>query len=195
MLDFLIWKKMIFWLVLKLETSYRVTISSRILVSFRGSFWRFYFLHGEIFEFSSFFFCLEILFHCKWQGPCYDGWMISMMGQEAIGEICTLWPIVLFREGANKCVVLVMEAKFLLLLIKDYNRKDGPRLYRVCGWTDYYYYYYYYFIFIINNKTIVQQILVISCGNVLHSTDKNQCLCKPIEFWISIWLDVLGFRV
>jgi hypothetical protein len=29
---------MIFWLVLKLEISYRVIISSRILVSFRGFF-------------------------------------------------------------------------------------------------------------------------------------------------------------
>ncbi len=36
--------KMIFWLVLKLEISYRVIIISwRILVSFRGFFWRLYF--------------------------------------------------------------------------------------------------------------------------------------------------------
>ncbi len=36
--------KMIFWLVLKLEISYRVIIiSRRILVSFRGFFWRLYF--------------------------------------------------------------------------------------------------------------------------------------------------------
>jgi hypothetical protein len=44
--------KMIFWLVLKLEISYyRVIISWRTLVSFRGFFRRLYFLHGEIFEF------------------------------------------------------------------------------------------------------------------------------------------------
>ncbi len=34
---------MIFWLELKLEISYRVIISWRILVSFRGFFWRLYF--------------------------------------------------------------------------------------------------------------------------------------------------------
>jgi hypothetical protein len=44
--------KMIFWLRLKLEISYnRIIISWRLLVSFRGFFWRLYFLHGEIFEF------------------------------------------------------------------------------------------------------------------------------------------------
>ncbi len=43
---------MIFWLVLKLEISYRVIISRRILVSFfRGYFLKIIFLHGEIFEF------------------------------------------------------------------------------------------------------------------------------------------------
>jgi hypothetical protein len=42
---------MIFWLVLKLEISYRVMISRRILVSFRGFFLKIIFLHGEIFEF------------------------------------------------------------------------------------------------------------------------------------------------
>jgi hypothetical protein len=42
---------MIFWLVLKLEICYRVMISGRILVSFRGFFEDYIFLHGEIFEF------------------------------------------------------------------------------------------------------------------------------------------------
>ncbi len=47
-------ENMIFWLVLKLEISYRVfIISGRILVSFRGFFFlKIIFLHGEIFEFS-----------------------------------------------------------------------------------------------------------------------------------------------
>jgi hypothetical protein len=45
--------KMTFWLVLKLEISYRVIISWRILVSFRGFFFvkMNRFLYGEIFEF------------------------------------------------------------------------------------------------------------------------------------------------
>ncbi len=43
--------KMIFWLVLKLEISSRVMLSWRILVSFRGFFWKLHFLHGQIFEF------------------------------------------------------------------------------------------------------------------------------------------------
>jgi hypothetical protein len=44
---------MIFWLVLKLEISYyRVIISGRVLVSFRGDFLKIIFLHAEIFKFS-----------------------------------------------------------------------------------------------------------------------------------------------
>ncbi len=42
---------MIFWLVLKLEISYRVIISGRILVSLGEFFLRIIFLHGEICEF------------------------------------------------------------------------------------------------------------------------------------------------
>jgi hypothetical protein len=42
---------MIFWLVLKLEISYRVITSSRIL-DFLEDFLKIIFLHGEIFEFS-----------------------------------------------------------------------------------------------------------------------------------------------
>jgi hypothetical protein len=53
---------MIFWLVLKLEISYRVMICRRILVSLRVFFGKLYFLHGEIFEFPYFFFCIKILF-------------------------------------------------------------------------------------------------------------------------------------
>jgi hypothetical protein len=54
---------MIFWLVLKLEISYRVIIN---LVGF----WcrlevilKIMFLDGETFEFPSFFFCIKILFN------------------------------------------------------------------------------------------------------------------------------------
>ncbi len=68
--------KMIVWLVLELEISYwSYNISWRILVSFRGFvFWNF-FLHGEIFEFSYFFFCLKMLFNVNgkatvWHTPC-----------------------------------------------------------------------------------------------------------------------------
>jgi hypothetical protein len=43
---------MIFGLVLKLEISYGVMISSRILVSFRGFFLKIMVLHGEVVEFS-----------------------------------------------------------------------------------------------------------------------------------------------
>jgi len=42
---------MMFWLVLKLEISYRVMISRKILVSFRGFFLKIIFLCHEIFEF------------------------------------------------------------------------------------------------------------------------------------------------
>jgi hypothetical protein len=42
---------MIFWLVLKLEISYRAIISGRIL-TFLEDFLKIIFLHGEILEFS-----------------------------------------------------------------------------------------------------------------------------------------------
>jgi hypothetical protein len=72
-----IWK-MIFLLVLKLGISYKVKLSWRILVSFRRIFLKIIFLHGEIFEFPSFFFCLNTLFNvnCKttvWHTPCFLG--------------------------------------------------------------------------------------------------------------------------
>ncbi len=45
-------KKMIIWLVLKLEISYnRVIICLRILAFFLGGFLKIIFLHGEIFGF------------------------------------------------------------------------------------------------------------------------------------------------
>jgi hypothetical protein len=53
---------MIFRLVLKLEISYRTMISWRILVSFRGFFWRLYFCMVKYFNFHNFF-CLQILFN------------------------------------------------------------------------------------------------------------------------------------
>jgi hypothetical protein len=52
---------MIFWLVFKLEISYRVIIN---LVGFwfrLEDFLKSMFLDGEIFEFPSFFFCIKIL--------------------------------------------------------------------------------------------------------------------------------------
>jgi hypothetical protein len=48
--------KVILWLVLKIEISCRVMVSWRILVSFGEFFLKIMFLHGEIFEFSKFFF-------------------------------------------------------------------------------------------------------------------------------------------
>jgi len=55
---------MIFWLVLKLEISYRVIISSRILVSFRGLFEAsVYFCMVKYLSFHNSSFSLEILFN------------------------------------------------------------------------------------------------------------------------------------
>jgi hypothetical protein len=55
--------KMIIWLVLKLGINDRVMISWRSLLSFRRFFFKIIFLHGEILEFPSSFFCLKILFN------------------------------------------------------------------------------------------------------------------------------------
>jgi hypothetical protein len=54
---------MIFWLVLKLEISYRDIIFVEGFWFLLEDFLKIIFLHGEIFEFSSFFFCLKILFN------------------------------------------------------------------------------------------------------------------------------------
>jgi hypothetical protein len=64
---------MIFWLVLKLEISYnRVLISWRILVSFRGFFWRECFLHGEIICVPMILLLPYDSFKFKWQGHKCD---------------------------------------------------------------------------------------------------------------------------
>ncbi len=69
---------MVFWLVLKLEISYRVLLSWRILVSFRGFLEEDYiFLHGEIFfEFPLILLLLKILFDVNgkatvWHTPLF----------------------------------------------------------------------------------------------------------------------------
>jgi hypothetical protein len=49
---------MIFWLVLKLEMSYRIIEGFWILLE---EFLKIIFFHGEILEFSYFFFCIKIL--------------------------------------------------------------------------------------------------------------------------------------
>jgi hypothetical protein len=71
--------------------------------------------------------------YCKWQGQSvWHTPLVMMMAEwslywwlkKAFGEICTLWPIVLLREGV--VFWLVMEAKFCcLLLIKTTIEKDG----------------------------------------------------------------------
>jgi hypothetical protein len=80
--------KMIFWLVLKLEISYRVIISWRILVSFFRRFFEDYiFVRWNIFEFHNSSFALRYFFNvngkatvwhtpllkmsCKWKMICY----------------------------------------------------------------------------------------------------------------------------
>jgi hypothetical protein len=50
---------MIFWLVFKLEISYRVIISSRILVSFRGFFGRLHFCMVKYLNFHNSSFALR----------------------------------------------------------------------------------------------------------------------------------------
>jgi hypothetical protein len=58
---------MIFWLVLKLEISYRVKISWRILVCFKGFFWRLYFCRWNIRIFIILLLFEDTLW-CKLQG-------------------------------------------------------------------------------------------------------------------------------
>jgi hypothetical protein len=65
---------MTFWLVLKLEISYRVMISWSILVYFRGIFWRLYFCMVKCLSFH-YSFALKILFNVNgkaivWHTPC-----------------------------------------------------------------------------------------------------------------------------
>ncbi len=59
---------MIFWLVLKLEMSYRVIIIRKILVSFRGFFEDYILAWWNIWVFIILLFCLKILFNLNGQG-------------------------------------------------------------------------------------------------------------------------------
>jgi hypothetical protein len=68
--------KMIFWLVLKLEISYKIIISSRIWFSFRGFFWRLYFCMVKYLSFHNSSFYLKILLNVNgkpivWHTPCF----------------------------------------------------------------------------------------------------------------------------
>jgi hypothetical protein len=87
---------MVFWLVLKLEISYRVTISWRILVSSRGFFLKIIFLLGEIFKFPSFFFCLKILFNVNgkatvWHNPLFHSSLCCSLGGGPASEVSQFW--------------------------------------------------------------------------------------------------------
>jgi hypothetical protein len=69
--------KMIFWLVLKLEISYRVLISWRILVSFRGLFEDYIFAWWNIWV-SIILLFIKIVFNVNdkatmWHTPCLNG--------------------------------------------------------------------------------------------------------------------------
>jgi len=68
--------KMIFWVVLKLEINYRVIISWRILVSFRGFFGKLCFCMMKYLSFHN----PSFAFRCKWHGhvwytPCFWWWV------------------------------------------------------------------------------------------------------------------------
>ncbi len=58
---------MIFWLVLKLEITYRVLMSWSILVSFRGLFEDYSFAWWNILSFHNSSFALRYFLWCKWQ--------------------------------------------------------------------------------------------------------------------------------
>jgi len=112
-----IFERWYFWLVLKLEISYRVIISWRILVSFRGFFLKIIFSHVEIFEFPWFFFCLKILFNVNgkatlWHTPCLfvtlscpKPWRPQQVGVHGHGPLVMFRPVVgeLWNIWKKKC--------------------------------------------------------------------------------------------
>jgi hypothetical protein len=74
--------KMIFWLVLKLEISYRVVISWKILVSFRGFFedYYYYFCMVKYLSFHNSSFSVRYFFNVNgkakvWHTPCLFWWV------------------------------------------------------------------------------------------------------------------------
>jgi hypothetical protein len=71
---------MIVWLVLKLEISYRVIISWRILISFRGCFDGYIFAWWNIWVSIMLFFWPEDTFLCKWQGRSVTHPLFSQPG-------------------------------------------------------------------------------------------------------------------
>jgi len=106
--------KMIFLFVLKLEISYRVIISGRILVFLLEDFLKIIFLHGEIFEFPSFFFCLKVLLNVNgkatvWHTPCF-----SVIGEHATQEY--FFPL-LFWGAFCKNGILILVSIFQMPLL------------------------------------------------------------------------------
>jgi hypothetical protein len=72
---------MIFWLLLKLEIIYRVILSWRILVSFRGFFWRLYFCMVKYLHFHNSSFALRYVFNVNgkatvWHTPLFKFVMV-----------------------------------------------------------------------------------------------------------------------
>ncbi len=81
----------LFWLVFKLEISYRVIVSWRIFVSFRGFLKIIIFAWWNIWVFKYFFFCIKILFNVNgkgtvWQTPSYITKVFSLYKMYALGH-------------------------------------------------------------------------------------------------------------
>jgi hypothetical protein len=85
--------KMIFWLVLKLEISYRVIISWRILVSFRGNFLRLYFCMMKYLTFHNSCFALR-------------SFLMYMARPQCVTPLCyNMFPYLSMKQGSLFCFV------------------------------------------------------------------------------------------
>jgi hypothetical protein len=86
--------KTIFWLVLKLEISYRIIISWRILASFSRITWGLYFFMVKYLSFHNSSFAFRYFFKSKWQGH-------TVRHNPCCISLEVVWDIESFQIGCN----------------------------------------------------------------------------------------------
>jgi hypothetical protein len=133
---------MIFWLVLKLETSHRVIISWRILVSFLEDFLKiiFWLWWNKPLSFHNSSFALKILFFnviCKakvvWHTPCFvffwEGESIMNCSYKSISHNSSSLQLISYWVASlvNMCTFFALEIElyFFIVIIIDFYQYLG----------------------------------------------------------------------
>jgi hypothetical protein len=124
---------MIFWLVLKLEISYRVIIYLEGFWFLLENFLKIIFLHSEIFEFPQFFFCLKIFFNLNgkakvWHTPLFAfGSDFSVLSLFFLSHFAGCFVLLEFVRGFHHQWRVETKLKNLTTGMVLYVLENGPR--------------------------------------------------------------------